>query len=140
MASMTGERLIRTINKAKEATVFATLPKFSYEDETVMNDELAALGMPLAFDQEKADLSGLGRNPFGRNLYISQVLHKTFIAVDELGTKAGAVTVVEVTTESAVEPAGEVYYVTLDRPFVYMIVDNATGLPIFIGNVMEISE
>ncbi|MBQ8814855.1 MAG: serpin family protein [Lachnospiraceae bacterium] len=139
MASMTGDRLVRTINSAKEEAVVAKLPKFSCEDQTLMKRELEELGMPLAFDAGAADLSGLGVSSAG-NLYISQVLHKTFIAVDELGTKAGAVTVVEADATGSIPPAEEVYYVTLDRPFVYMIVDNATGLPMFIGAVMEISE
>lgn len=138
MASMTGEKLLETINSAMSTTVIAGLPEFTCEDETLLNRELELLGMPLAFDAERADLSGLGHSRDG-NLYISQVLHKTFISVDQQGTKAAAVTAVEVTTECAMEPV-DVYYVTLDRPFVYMIVDNSTRLPVFIGAAMDIQE
>ncbi|NLC44786.1 MAG: serine protease, partial [Clostridiales bacterium] len=81
-------------------------------------------------------LSGIGSSSRG-NLYISRVLHKTFIAVDEKGTKAGAATVVEVSDESA---AMEVQQVHLDRPFVYMLIDCEANLPFFIGTVMDIGK
>ena len=64
-------------------------------------------------------------------------MHKTFISVDELGTKAGAVTKVEMKAESAM-PSG--YNVTLDRPFVYAIIDNSTNLPIFLGAALDIGK
>ncbi len=136
IASMTGETLLETLNGAKNVYLSATLPKFSYEDETRMNEELKALGMPTAFSGLEADFSGLGHSTRG-NMFIGDVLQKTFISVDELGTKAGAVTKVEMMDECA--PMYE-YTVMLDRPFVYMIIDNATNLPIFIGAVMEIQK
>ena len=83
------------------------------------------MGIVDAFDAASADLSRLGRSSRG-NLFISEVLHKTFISVDEKGTKAGAVTKVEVRDWSGF--MGEI--VVLDRPFVYAIIDNATNLPV----------
>ena len=71
-----------------------------------------------------------------RSIYIGEVLHKTFIQVDELGTKAGAVTKVEMKCGSVMETK----VVRLDRPFVYAIIDNASKLPVFIGAVMEIAD
>ena len=71
-------------------------------------------------------------------LFIGDVIHKTFIEVCEAGTRAAAVTVVEVMGATAImEPPKEVI---LDRPFLYMIVDCETELPIFIGTVNEISK
>ena len=67
----------------------------------------------------------------------SRVLHKAYIAVDERGTKAGAATAVE-TVYTALEEG--VYKVTLDRPFVYAIIDDATGLPVFIGTATDIGK
>ena len=69
---------------------------------------------------------------------ISRVIHKTFIAVDEKGTKAGAATAVEMNPTSA-PPPEEYKVVYLDRPFVYMIVDCETNIPIFIGTVMDMN-
>ena len=64
------------------------------------------------------------------------MLHKTYIAVDEKGTKAGAVTAVEMAEGSAMEPQ-ETRTVVLDRPFVYLIIDCETNLPIFMGVLMD---
>lgn len=134
--NLTNESLLQTIKNAQSSSGIANMPKFSYEYDLVMNDVLKGLGMPTAFDSRKADFSKLGHSSKG-NLCIGEIIHKTFIAVDELGTKAGAVTSVGIDTESAVMYDWEV---TLDRPFVYMIIDNETGLPIFIGTVMDIQE
>ena len=65
-------------------------------------------------------------------LYISKVLHKTSIAVDERGTKAGAITAVEMEAGGAAPNPNTVY---LTRPFLYMLVDLETNLPVFIGAV-----
>jgi|SRR5690554_4973875 len=134
--NLTGERFLQAINSATETTVNATLPKFSYDYTIQMNDALKTMGMPTAFSGSQADFTRLGRSSRG-NIYIGEVLHKTFISVDELGTKAGAVTKVEMNDESA--PI-EMKNVKLDRPFVYAIIDNATNLPVFIGTVLEINQ
>jgi len=129
--SLDGERFKALIQSASREGVLAVLPKFSYAYEVSMNDALSAMGMPDAFSSKAADFGDLGRSSRG-NIFIGEVLHKTFIAVDERGTRAGAVTKVEMKDEAAME----MRVVRLDRPFVYAIIDNATGLPIFIGTVM----
>ena len=134
IASLTGESFAATIKGATSTLVSAYLPKFSYDYSVKMNDALKELGMPDAFYGSTADFSRLGESSRG-NIFIGKVLHKTFISVDELGTKAGAVTKVEIVDEAYVETK----IVRLDRPFVYAIVDNATGLPVFLGTVMNIS-
>ena len=89
------------------------------------------MGMTSAFDGDKADFSEMGQMKNG-NLYIGSVIQKTFIKVDEKGTKAGAATVIA--AENAVISVPKVKtQVYLDRPFVYMIVDNENYLPIFMG-------
>ncbi|MBP1918602.1 serpin family protein [Youngiibacter multivorans] len=130
VGSMTGKGFLEMIGGAEKTLVTASLPKFSYDYKINLNDALKKLGMPTAFSSEKADFSKLGKSSRG-NLYIGEVLHKTFISVDELGTKAGAVTKVEIRDESFIETK----IVRLDRPFIYAIIDNSTGLPIFIGTV-----
>jgi serine protease inhibitor len=135
LAGLDGESFLRVIGGAQEITVSATMPKFSYDYTVQMNDCLKEMGMPTAFSASQADFSRLGKSSRG-NIFIGEVLHKTFIAVDERGTKAGAVTKVEMRDEAYIETK----VVTLDRPFVYAIVDNATKLPLFIGTVLEVSE
>ena len=134
IAGLTGESLMETLSTPQLGMVMATLPKFSYEYELTMNDVLKELGMPSAFSGDTADFSKMAHSSRG-NIYIGDVLHKTFISVDELGTKAGAVTKVEMNDESA--PMSE-WVVNLNRPFVYMIIDNGTNLPVFIGTVMDV--
>ena len=134
IAGLTGESLMETLSTPQLGMVMATLPKFSYEYELTMNDVLKELGMPSAFSSDTADFSKMAHSSRG-NIYIGDVLHKTFISVDELGTKAGAVTKVQMNDESA--PMSE-WVVTLNRPFVYMIIDNETNLPVFIGTVMDV--
>lgn len=136
--SLTGEGLLALVENASSEKVLTAIPKFKSEYSVKLNDALIAMGMTDAFDPELADFAGLGtyNEPDG-NVYISSVLHKTFIEVDEKGTKAGAATVVAMAgaTAAPADPPKQVY---LDRPFVYLIVDTQTGLPVFLGAVTEI--
>lgn len=136
IASLTGEGFLTTVKNAKEGPVEAAMPKFSYDYGIEMSDALKALGMTVPFDAELADFSGLGHSSDG-NIYISCVLHKAYIAVDEKGTKAGAATAIEAPAAGVWEDRRRVI---LDRPFVYAIIDNAAGLPIFIGAVTDIQK
>lgn len=135
LESLTGEHLLSIIENAQSTTVVTRIPKFSYDYTIRMNDALKELGLQTAFDQDSADFSKLGNSSDG-NIYIGEVLHKSYISVDELGTKAGAATKVEMVTESAMVTRYEVF---LNRPFVYAIIDNTTRLPIFLGTVMDIN-
>jgi serpin B len=134
--SLTGEKLASMLANPTDIQVNAAIPKFENENSIEMNDVLKAMGMTDAFDYTVSDFSGIGTSIAG-NLYISRVLHKTFIAVDEKGTKAGAATVEEMKDGSA-EPK-EIKTVYLDRPFVYMLIDCEANLPVFIGTLMDIS-
>ena len=82
---------------------------------------LTAMGITDLFDVSRADLRAMGSAPRGNNLYVSSVLHKTYLELDEHGTKAAAATPVQVNGGSAQPNA--VKTVTLDRPFLYMVVD-----------------
>lgn len=132
ISSLTGERLHAVLADAEETMVYAAIPKFKGEYAAELNDSLKAMGMPDAFEAGVADLSGLGRSEAGP-LFISQVLHKTFIEVNERGTKAGAATAVVAASGSSMP--GTVPEVYLDRPFLYMLVDTETNLPAFLGAV-----
>ena len=136
VASMTGKSFIDIIKNAKDVPVKTAMPKFSYDYDIEMSGALKALGMTKPFDAAKADFSALGSSDSG-NIFISRVLHKAYIAVDEKGTKAGAATAVETVYTTLGEG---VYKVTLDRPFVYAVIDDATGLPVFIGTVTDIGK
>ncbi len=130
LATLDGEKLLALLGGARALTVYAGIPRFETDYSTELSEQLKGMGMELPFSQE-ADLSGLGTVE-SAHLRISRVLHKTYIAVDEAGTKAGAATAVEVVAEGAME-LGETRQVYLDRPFVYLLLDRESNLPFFIG-------
>jgi len=136
--SLTGDGFLRTLRTRQSATVHASMPKFEYEFSAKMNDALKALGITDAFDVNRADFHKMATSSID-NLILGEVLHKTFISVDERGTRAGAVTVVPVAPGSAQKP-DEPKIVHLDRPFVFAIIDNSTKLPVFIGTLMSVNE
>ncbi|WP_050641868.1 MULTISPECIES: serpin family protein [Clostridia] len=139
ISSLTGEKLMSLLNNSQSVPVDAAIPKFENEYDTEMSEILKGLGMPDAFDFGQADFSGLGTSTKG-NLYINRVLHKTYIAVDEKGTKAGAATAVEVLDGAPMADPTERKIVYLNRPFIYMLIDCEAKLPVFMGTVMDIKE
>ena len=135
-ASLTGERLNQLLDNSQDIMVDAAIPKFQCEFSTEMSEVLMSMGMADAFNSSLADFSRLGHSDQG-NIYISRVLHKTYIAVDEKGTKAGAATVAEMQEEGAPLILKSV---RLDRPFVYMLIDCRDNLPVFIGALNHLEQ
>ena len=133
---MTGESLQNLLNSRKQTEVHTMIPKFKYDYTITLNETLENLGMKDAFTYPDARFGKL--NSVNPMCFVNLVLHKTFIQVDEKGTKAGAVTMVAI-ADNAVSPH-EYEVVYLDRPFIYMIIDNETQLPFFIGYVMHPTE
>ncbi|MCI9079971.1 MAG: serine protease inhibitor [Lachnospiraceae bacterium] len=134
--SLDSEKLDKLINSMEKIHVNAAIPKFKSEYSASLKEVLQGMGMADAFDSAKADFSGIGKSTDG-NLCIDDVIHKTFIEVDEKGTKAGAATVVIAVAASAMMPYEE-KTVYLDRPFVYIIADCKSWLPAFYGVVQGI--
>lgn len=132
--SLTGERLHDLLKGREMITVRTSIPKFEHECSMELSDTLKAMGMILPFESN-GWFEGIGTSEEGP-LMLSKVLHKTYISVDEAGTKAGAATAAMIDAGAA--PDKEYKEVYLDRPFVYMIVDTETNIPIFIGTVMEV--
>ena len=113
-------------------TVELALPKFESSYEDTLEDELARLGMGIAFDPGRADFSGMSER-HAKDLFIGTVRHKTFVRVDEKGTEAAAVTSVgmRLTGMPLIERQ-----LVFDRPFLYGIMDMKAGIPLFVG-IME---
>lgn len=132
--NMEGEALIEAIKGYETESVLVYMPKFSCEYEIELSSMLKNMGMERAFDGEKAQFEKMCSTT-GGNVYIGQVLHKTFINVDERGTTAGAAAMVEIKNEGAA--LGE--EVNLNRPFIYFIIDNDTGIPLFMGKVLNLN-
>ncbi|MGD8466648.1 MAG: serpin family protein [Anaerolineae bacterium] len=110
--------------------VALTMPPFEFESEFSLKDALASLGMPLAFTGD-ADFSGMTGS---RDLFISEVLHKAYVSVDEEGTEAAAATAVMIAKSAA---PSEPVEITIDRPFLFLIRDTATGSVLFVGRVLD---
>jgi serpin B len=119
------------INDLQDTRVTLTMPQFEFDSEFRLNDTLAEMGMRDAFSPGDADFSGMTGN---RELYISAVLHKAFVAVDEAGTEAAAATAVIMKRTAVLEPPVQV---TIDRPFIFLIRDIETGAVLFVGRVMN---
>ena len=121
-------------NEIKESfygsQVSLTMPKYKMEyGIKLLNDALAELGMGIAFGPG-ADFSGI--NP---DIFISKVLHKAVIEVNEKGSEAAAATVVEMVTSMPM--AEEIIEFRVDRPFFFVIADDRTGSILFMGKVVE---
>ncbi len=108
-----------------------SLPKFKMTREFTLNEQLARLGMPLAFSS-KADLSGIGGSP--GELYVSSVLHKAFVDVNEEGTEAAAATGIVVGVTAMPPPPVEF---KADHPFLFIIRHKPTGGVLFIGRLVD---
>ena len=136
IASLTGKSVNALLTNPQHTTVYTAIPKFETEYSVEMSEILKNMGMPKAFDPNNAEFEGLGTSSAG-NIFISRVLHKTFISVGEKGTKAGAATVVEMADGAAAEPQ-EPKEIYLNRPFVYMLIDCENNIPFFIGTMMNV--
>jgi serpin B len=133
LSTLTGEGLQNMLENRASNTVFAALPMFETDFDMNLRDALGQMGYPV-----DSSFDGLGFSPEG-NVTLGRILHKTYITVGPQGTKAGAATVVETVLESS--PMYEdPKYVTLDRPFVYLIVDTEHNAPIFVGTVSSIDK
>jgi len=114
--------------------LYTSMPKLKYDFSTDLSDALKAMGIKVAFDRYNADFSNISDFP----TYIGKVIQKTSIEVTEEGTKAAAVTAVMMMAGAAFEDI-PVFNVNLNRPYVYMIIDNTNNLPLFIGAVTDVN-
>ena len=117
----------------EERKVALLFPKFSFEQEFSLAETLQQMGMPVAFEFGQADFSGMDGS---RELAISDVFHKAFVAVDEKGTEAAAATAV-IVFRGGLGPDVELI---VDRPFIFMIQDQSTGSVLFMGRVLDPSQ
>lgn len=126
-------------SEASEVLVETAMPMFQMEytaGKEKLIPVLESMGMTDLFDSGRADLSGMAVSSRG-NIYVSSVAQKCFIEVDAEGTRAAAVTDIAAGDECAPEVM-EMKTVRLDRPFVFAIVDDQCGVPVFLGVVTEV--
>lgn len=129
--ALTADQASRIVRELQPKQVQLSLPKFTYESTFSLAEVLADMGMRDAMDPDKADFSGISGK---RDLYISDVVHKAIVAVNEKGTEAAAATGVVVGTVSM--PVVDVT-LTIDHPFVFFIRDVKTDTILFLGRVLN---
>jgi len=116
----------------EEQELVLDLPRFKVEYKTLLNDPLKELGMNRAFGTD-ADLSNLVE---GGGPYISRVIHQTFLEVNEAGSEAAAVTVVEIIETTSINGNGPTHF-SVNRPFYLVIREVENNSILFVGKVMQ---
>ncbi len=107
------------------------MPKFKFDYEKYLNDQLISMGMVDAFSPYKADLSGISDN----QIYVSFVKQNTFVEVDEEGTEAAAVTTIAIFETVSMPPKPNMF--VIDKPFIFAIRERTTNTLLFIGQVVN---
>ena len=136
-ASLSSAKLDSWKRAVKDQEVAVSLPRFELNPSSSLplSAYLAALGMPLPFDRAKADFTAMANpsNPSER-LYIDEAFHKAFVKVDEKGTEAAAATGV-VMNARGMPP--KPFEFKADHPFLFFVLDKASGLILFMGRVAD---
>jgi serine protease inhibitor len=130
--TLSPDKLYAWIRSLRSREVRLWLPKFKTTSEFSLNQTLAALGMTDAFTA-RADFSGMDGTT---NLFISAVIHKAFVEVNEEGTEAAAATGVVWETKGIHIPEESVVF-RADHPFLFLIRDNRTGSILFLGRIVD---
>ena len=117
--------------QGKEAQVIR-FPSITFRTSLSLKDSLKAMGMSKAFDAFQADFSKMTVET--NDIYISDVFHQTFIGMDDKGVEAAAATAVVMANESMPE---EEIKLNIDRPYMFVIYENDTHTPLFVGHVMD---
>tara|TARA_R110002072_G_scaffold273219_3_gene433802 strand:- start:106928 stop:108469 length:1542 start_codon:yes stop_codon:yes gene_type:complete len=135
-AKLSSNQVDNWLDKLARRRTTVSLPKFESEQSYDVATSLKALGMRTAFDRNRADFSGMTSSKSPRDgFFLSGVVHKAFLSVDEKGTEATAATAIMMAPTSAA-PGRKVPFVphlNANRPFVYMIRDMRSGTVLFLG-------
>lgn len=123
------------LKATKEKDGIVELPRFKLEYNKQLKKTLQALGMKKAFSDEGVDLSGISESP----TKIDQVIHKTFVEVNEEGTEAAAVTAIGGMETTSVSEPTDNFYMKVNKPFFVMIRDTKTNIPLFMGVINNVN-
>lgn len=137
MQQLQKEQLQELLSRKEDQWMNLSLPKYEIETKMDLASVVSKLGMETMFSEDNADFTGIGRDELGFNIYVSRILQKAKIKVDEEGTEAAAATLMVMMKNGAVLMQEEPLEMNFDSPFVYMIVHEPTGTPIFIGIMDE---
>ena len=125
--SSTYDKLVN--DQMYEGRILLALPKFELKFKRNISNDLKSLGIERAFQEANAQFGNLGQA--GGNIFLTRVIHDTFLKIDEKGAEGAAVTTVGVGVESVPQP------IVFDNPFLVVIRHIDSGIPIFIGKIMD---
>jgi serine protease inhibitor len=131
--SINYQKIKKALDSLECREVILTFPKFEIESTFELSSPLGDIGIKDAFNINKADFSGITGN---RDLFISRIMHKTYIKVDEKGTEAAAATVIEKTKGKEIDERKPVVF-KADHPFMFIITDTTSDSILFIGRIMD---
>ena len=132
-STLTAQKLRDLRDRMASEELRLSMPKFRIETTVPLTQRLKDLGMHKAFVPDEADFS---RMTDKHDLYISAAIQKAYIAIDEEGAEAAAATAIVMTTRMAHRPSQPIE-VTVDRPFVYALLERETGAALFLGRVVK---
>jgi serpin B len=130
-SSLAAAKFTAILDKLKPGDLILYMPKFEFTVDFDLKKVLSGMGMPLAFDIDKADFSGITK---AERLYAQQALHKAYVLVNEEGTEAAAASISIMMPASLPPPQQEL---RIDRPFIFIIRDVRTGTILFVGRVLN---
>jgi len=130
-ANLTNKKLKHWLSRSYKTKLTVYLPKFKTKSGMLLKSVLSQMGMPTAFGN-KADFSGIDGTKGTNGLRISEIIHKSFVKVDEEGAEAAAATAIYKRAGRAVSPTFRA-----NRPFVYLIRDTYTGAIVFMGRMVN---
>jgi len=131
--SLAANQIDSIASRLKPNSVMVTMPKFKLETEYDLNKALKAMGILAAFDENQADFSGISDASRAQKLYVSSVVHKAFVEVDEVRTEAAAATAITMRAMSM--PMRPPIVFRADHPFLFIIRDRTSNEALFIGRV-----
>jgi serpin B len=132
--TLTLEKLLKWQAKLRKREVFVSVPRFKMTSQFGLAGVLKSMGMREAFST-RADFSGMNGK---KDLFISAVIHKAYVDVNEEGTEAAAATAVTMTLTAVAPSPTPVFWA--DHPFLFLIRDNDCGSILFLGRVMNPKE
>ncbi len=133
--------LLSSMENASYSEIFLAIPKFTFETETFsVKDAIKSMGAEDVFDAGKADLRSMSELPDDYNLFVSDILHKAKIEVDENGTKAAAATIIMVDNCCEAITLEDPKEFIADEPFVFTIRDTESGTILFMGTISNLSK
>ncbi len=131
VGTLDADRLAQIVGELKPGFAELEMPRFKVESSFGLKEVLKRLGMERPFEHDRADFSGISEST--EPLYISHVMHKAFVDVNEEGTEAAAATGVVISTTALRQTTP----VRIDRPFLFLIRDTRTGTVVFLGQLTD---